>query len=140
MQDATNGYSTAPVPTTPAGWYPLGGELRYWDGYRWTEHRAAPPTPALARPAVVQHVHYQPAARTYVVSDAHVNGAALVFAWVFAVMTLGYLLPWAVAATRGKSNSGAIALLNLLLGWSVVGWVVALVMACGSHQAVSVRE
>lgn len=54
-------------------------------------------------------------------------------AWIIAIITLGYMLPWAIAATRGKSNSGAIGWLNLLLGWSIIGWVIALVMACGAH-------
>lgn len=42
-----------------------------------------------------------------------------------------YFFPAAVAAARGKSNTGAITLLNFLLGWSLIGWVIALVMACG---------
>jgi hypothetical protein len=75
-----------------------------------------------------------------VVNDSSVSGALLVVTWVIAIATFGYMLPWAVAATRGKSNSGAIAVLNLLLGWSLIGWVVALVMACGTHQAVAIRE
>lgn len=54
-------------------------------------------------------------------------------AWIIAILTMGYMLPWAIAATRGKSNSGAIGWLNLLLGWSVIGWIIALVMACGVH-------
>jgi hypothetical protein len=62
------------------------------------------------------------------------NTGETVCAWVLAVLTLGYLFPWAVAASRGKSNSAAIALVNLFAGWSVIGWVVALVMACGAHQ------
>jgi hypothetical protein len=57
-------------------------------------------------------------------------------AWVVALITLGYMLPWAIAASRGKSNAGAIGLLNFLLGWTVVGWVIALVMACTAHQVV----
>lgn len=57
-------------------------------------------------------------------------------AWIVAICTLGYMLPWALAATRGKSNSGAIFWINLVLGWSVIGWIVALVMAAGAHQAV----
>jgi hypothetical protein len=61
--------------------------------------------------------------------------AHLVIAWVVAVLTALYMLPWAVAATRNRSNTAAIALINLFLGWSVVGWVVALVMACGSEPA-----
>ena len=35
---------------------------------------------------------------------------------------------------RGKSNSGAVGWINLLLGWSVIGWIIALVMACGAHR------
>ena len=60
--------------------------------------------------------------------------AHLVIAWVCAVLTAFYLLPWAVAATRNRNNVGVIALINLFLGWSIVGWVVALVMACGSDR------
>ena len=60
-------------------------------------------------------------------------------AWVVAILTLGYMLPWAVAATRGKINSGAIFWLNLLLGWTVVGWIIALVMSFSAHQAVATR-
>jgi hypothetical protein len=48
------------------------------------------------------------------------------------------MLPWAIAATRGKSNQAAIGLLNLLLGWTLIGWVVALVMACQPHQVAGV--
>ena len=62
--------------------------------------------------------------------------AHLVIAWVLAVLTGLYLLPWAVAATRNRSNVAAIALINVFLGWTVVGWVVALVMACGSDRPV----
>lgn len=61
-------------------------------------------------------------------------------AWIVAICTLGYMLPWAIAATRGKSNTAAIGWLNLLLGWTGVGWLVALVMACTAHQAVGYRQ
>jgi hypothetical protein len=61
------------------------------------------------------------------VSEGH-----LAFAWIATVLTFGYMLPWAIAATRRKSNSAAIGLLNFLLGWSVIGWVAALVMACSA--------
>ena len=57
-------------------------------------------------------------------------------AWVIALCTLGYMLPWAIAATRGKSNTGAIGWLNLLAGWTILGWWIALFMAFGTHQVV----
>ena len=40
-----------------------------------------------------------------------------------------YMFPTIVAAARGKDNGLAIAALNFLLGWSFIGWVVALVWA-----------
>jgi Superinfection immunity protein/Protein of unknown function (DUF2510) len=58
----------------------------------------------------------------------------LVTAWVLTVLTVGYLLPWAIAASRGRSNQAAIGLLNFFLGWTFIGWVASLVMACQSHQ------
>src|SRR5689334_14028565 len=35
--------------TTPPGWYRADGVLRWWDGYRWTEHTA--PIPLVDAPA-----------------------------------------------------------------------------------------
>ena len=61
---------------------------------------------------------------------AKANGAHVAVAWVFTVISFGYFLPWAIAATRGKSNALAIGLVNFLAGWTVIGWVAALVMAC----------
>lgn len=69
-------------------------------------------------------------------TDSRVNAAEVAIAWIITAVTFGYMLPWAIAATRGKSNSLPIALVNFLAGWTVIGWIVALVMACGSHQVV----
>lgn len=38
-----------------------------------------------------------------------------------------YLIPAFVAGLRGHHNAGAIAALNILLGWTFLGWVGALV-------------
>ena len=62
--------------------------------------------------------------------------AVVVIAWIITVITIGYMLPWAIAATRGRSNQAAIGLISFLLGWTFVGWIVALVMACQAHQVV----
>ncbi len=40
-----------------------------------------------------------------------------------------YCLPWIIARARHHHNGGAIVVLNLLLGWTFVGWVIALVWA-----------
>src|SRR3954466_13412876 len=76
MQDAPRYDATQPVPVTPAGWYPLNGELRYWDGAHWTEHRASAPAPLPPAPPQVVHHHYAPAP-TFV-TDARVSALALV--------------------------------------------------------------
>lgn len=58
-----------------------------------------------------------------------VGSVHIAVAWVFAVLTIGYFLPWAIAASRQKSNTLAIALLNFLVGWTIIGWIAALVMS-----------
>lgn len=44
-----------------------------------------------------------------------------------------YFMPSIVAGGREHKNVNSIVLLNLFLGWTIVGWVVALVWAA-SHQ------
>lgn len=48
-----------------------------------------------------------------------------------AIMLLGllgvYFLPSFIAVNNKKRNAGAIFALNLLLGWTFLGWVLALV-------------
>jgi hypothetical protein len=48
------------------------------------------------------------------------------------ILVLGgvlYMLPWAIAAGHKHRQATAIFALNLLLGWTFIGWVVALVWA-----------
>jgi hypothetical protein len=40
-----------------------------------------------------------------------------------------YFLPAIIAAARHTHNATGILLLNLFLGWTLVGWFVALLMA-----------
>lgn len=56
--------------------------------------------------------------------------AHIVIAWIFAVLTVFYMLPWAIAATRSKRNIAPIVLINIFLGWSLIGWIAAMIMAC----------
>jgi len=50
-----------------------------------------------------------------------------------------YFLPTIVALVRQRHDTVSILLLNLFLGWSVVGWIVALVWACKSDRVVYVQ-
>lgn len=38
-----------------------------------------------------------------------------------------YFAPWLHAAAKGHPNSTAILVLNLFLGWTLIGWVGALI-------------
>ena len=40
-----------------------------------------------------------------------------------------YLTPAGIALIRGHRNLGAIIVLNVMLGWTFIGWVAALVWA-----------
>ncbi|QEL12806.1 superinfection immunity protein [Kushneria phosphatilytica] len=48
---------------------------------------------------------------------------------IFVVAAAIYFIPTIVASRKDHKNSGAIAVLNLLTGWTFIGWVVALVWA-----------
>ena len=48
---------------------------------------------------------------------------------VLGVGVVPYVVPTVIALARHKRSTGWIIALNLLLGWTVVGWVVALVWA-----------
>lgn len=60
-------------------------------------------------------------------------GAGAAF-WVLGVLLIIYFLPTIIAASRKHHNAGAIFALNLLLGWSFIGWIVALVWACTNQR------
>jgi hypothetical protein len=58
-----------------------------------------------------------------------------IVAIVVAVLTAGYMAPWAVAAIRDVRHWG-VFWLNLLLGWTVIGWIWALVLALRAQRLV----
>ena len=41
-----------------------------------------------------------------------------------------YFLPWLLARSRHHRQATAIFALTLLLGWTFIGWAVAMVWAC----------
>jgi len=46
-----------------------------------------------------------------------------------------YFIPTMIANARGHHNVSGIGMLNLIAGWTFIGWLVALVMACGTVNA-----
>ena len=60
----------------------------------------------------------------------------LFFSVLITLLSLFYFLPFAIAFNKKRANTGAIFALNLFLGWSLIGWVVALVWALKEEQVV----
>ena len=53
----------------------------------------------------------------------------LFIALIIVILSLGYFLPAMIAWTNSRRNTSAIFALNIFLGWTLIGWVVALVWA-----------
>ncbi len=63
----------------------------------------------------------------------------VVFAVVLLCMAIyAYFLPTVVAYNRKQPNLTAIGVLNVFLGWTFVGWVVALVWAMSKPAVITV--
>ena len=54
---------------------------------------------------------------------------AIFFFPFFGIGFVTYFLPSIVAIVRSKRDIAGIILLNLFLGWTMIGWVVALIWA-----------
>lgn len=78
---------------------------------------------------------------TYIIAsndDSYIAYEVLLFGIILASLTVYlYLLPSIIAGHRNHRRSLAIFVLNILLGWTLLGWIAALVWACTSdveHQ------
>jgi len=45
-----------------------------------------------------------------------------------------YFVPTIVAIVRKVPNVGSVIIINFFLGWTLIGWIIALAMAAGSTQ------
>jgi hypothetical protein len=52
----------------------------------------------------------------------------------FLIVLVLYFLPSIVAVARKVTNQGSVVVINLFLGWTFVGWVIALAMACRTSR------
>jgi Superinfection immunity protein len=55
------------------------------------------------------------------------NGLLAVLGTLAAIAT--YFAPAIIGGRRRVANQGSVIVVNLLLGWTVIGWIVALAMA-----------
>jgi hypothetical protein len=105
-----------PEPASPA---PSGGYGGYVQNHPSTPIISDSPPPPRSAPT------YAPSAVPIAtVATGAIGGGILA---LIAVALAGYFLPTIIALMRHHHNTLAIFLLNLLLGWSFLGWVIALV-------------
>ncbi|WP_256807780.1 superinfection immunity protein [Bradyrhizobium sp. Bra64] len=57
------------------------------------------------------------------------GGSAFLGLMIIGLVIAAYFMPAIVASNRGHQNTAAIVVLNIFLGWTLLGWVVALVWA-----------
>ena len=65
--------------------------------------------------------------------------AAFFFPPIFGFGFVLYFLPAIIALAKSKRDAAAILVLNLFLGWTCIGWVVALVWALKQDVPVVIR-
>jgi hypothetical protein len=46
-----------------------------------------------------------------------------------------YFLPTVIALLRGAAGFGGVFVINLFLGWTFIGWIIALAWAAGGQKA-----
>jgi len=71
--------------------------------------------------------------------SANQRGALVLFGAVVVSAVALYLLPTLVAAVRGARDLGSVAAVNILLGWSLVGWAVAWALALRDRPVAAKR-
>jgi Superinfection immunity protein len=59
---------------------------------------------------------------------------ALAGAWLAFAFAIAYEVPSIVAYSRQMPNRAQVYVINVLTGWTVIGWIVALVMAVGARK------
>jgi hypothetical protein len=64
---------------------------------------------------------------------------AFFFFPIFGLGFVFYFLPSIIAFARSKRDVASIFVLNLLLGWTFIGWIIALVWALKHDVPVMVR-
>lgn len=69
------------------------------------------------------------------------RGRTMIPEWAWALGL--YCAPLIVAGLRNHRSFGGIVVVNLLLGWTIIGWIIALAWACsyaGPPQRVARRR
>lgn len=74
-------------------------------------------------------------------TNTALGGTSLVLGLLFWAILIGlYWVPTIIAVLRHHHNIAMIAVINGLLGWTFIGWVVALAMAFSSPPVAAVTH
>jgi hypothetical protein len=66
----------------------------------------------------------------YILAESSYSAGAGIVALLFFLGAIAfYFLPWIQAAIRKHHNIGPVVIVNIFLGWTFIGWVIALAMA-----------
>jgi hypothetical protein len=84
-------------------------------------------------PSVSGEKHRYLRRETQVHALSSIAFGAFLFVAVLACGAL-YLLPLLIGLTRRVPDIGSVAAINVLLGWTLLGWAAALAMALRSHH------
>ena len=68
-------------------------------------------------------------------ASSTISGVAVVL-FLFIVGVGLYFAPTIVAVVRKVTNQGSITVINIFFGWTLIGWVMALAMACRTSNLV----
>lgn len=55
--------------------------------------------------------------------------------WLLALIVGLYFIPTIIATQRDVPNKWSVAVINTLLGWTLIGWAIALAMAVRDNPA-----
>ena len=64
----------------------------------------------------------------------------LIIVTLILLALISYFLPTVVAGIRGHADKGPIFIINLFLGWSLIGWVAALAWASKDIKTTTIAE
>lgn len=59
--------------------------------------------------------------------------------FLIAIAGVLYCLPMLIAYSQDRRDADWISAVNLLLGWTLAGWVIALVRSCSAERRVTGR-
>jgi uncharacterized membrane protein len=60
--------------------------------------------------------------------------------WYVIIILLLYFVPAITAYENKKKNKQSVLVINLFLGWSIIGWIVALAMAVGKDKETVIKK